>query len=264
MNAKVNDIIKIMESIAPHELSEQWDNTGFLVGHKDMPVKKIMVALDASPEVVEQAVAQNVQMLITHHPIIFKAIKSVRDCNWQQKLLLTCIENKIAVYSAHTNLDSVMGGVNDVLTDKLDLQMTSVLSKETIEDTGIGRIGFLSKEMTLQDFAERVKRVFSLDYLLVADAGKQVKKVAICGGAGADFIADALAAGADTYITGDVKYHEVQDAAFGGLNIIDAGHQGLEIHVVAALADKIALRLAAGGWATQVVSAKETPIFKQY
>lgn len=262
MDATVNDIVKIMDGIAPPVLSEHWDNVGLLIGRGSNTVKKIMLALDASPEVVEQALECNVQMIITHHPAIFDPVKQLTEINWQQKLLLDCAEHKIAVYSAHTNLDSVVGGVNDVLADVLQLEHTEVLVKSENGLAGLGRIGSLKKEMPLLKFVDMVKAILKLDKIIVGDAGRKARRIAVCGGAGAEFIKEALEAGADTYITGDVKYHAAQQAVFSGMNIIDATHQGTELPVINRLADKIALRLTSGGFRTQVLVAKESKILQ--
>ncbi len=264
MSAVVNDIIKIMEGIAPAGLAESWDNAGFLIGRRDNAVKKIMVALDVSPEVVEQAVAQKVNMLVTHHPPIFKPLKNICDNNWQSTLLLKCIENGIAVYSAHTSLDSVLGGVNDVLAAKLGLKNIATLVNNGGEGGSLGRVGILPQKMSFDDFCAMVKRVLGLEFVTGVSAGKDVHKVALCGGAGIDFIGEALEHGADTYITGDIKYHEAQNAAFSGLNLVDATHQGTELPIVTVLADKIALRLSSAGINAQVLTAHETLLFKQY
>lgn len=262
MEATVNDIVKIMDGIAPPNLAEAWDNVGLLVGRSDNTVKKIMVALDVSPEVAEQALEHKVQMIVTHHPVIFDPVKKMTDRTWQQKLLLDCAENKIAVYSAHTSLDSVLGGVNDVLAAQLGLQHTEVLMPAAGGEAGLGRVGCLPATLTLQEFSEKIKAVLKLDRVVVGDAGQKVNKVALCGGAGADFISEALAAGADTFVTGDVKYHTAQNAVYSGLNIIDATHQGTELPVINTLADRIALRLTSGGFSTQVLVAKESKILQ--
>ncbi len=264
MSATVNDIVKIMECIAPGELAEEWDNAGFLIGRRENAVKKIMVALDVSPEVVRQAVEQGVNMLITHHPPIFKPLKAICDSSWQNELLLKCIENKIAVYSAHTSLDSVMGGVNDVLAGKLGLCRTVPLVQNGCDGGALGRIGVLPQKMDFKEFCAMVKKALGLTFVTGIDAGKAVQRVALCGGAGVDFIGEALAQGADTYVTGDVKYHAAQDAAFSGLNLVDATHQGTELPVVTVLADKISLRLTAAGLSAQVLTAHETLLFNQY
>lgn len=262
MEATVNDIIKVMDGIAPPNLAEPWDNVGLLVGRSSNTVKKLMVALDVSPEVVEQAVEHKVQMLVTHHPVIFDPIKKMTDRSWQHKLLLDCAENKIAVYSAHTSLDSVLGGVNDVLAEKIGLLHTEVLVPAAGGEAGLGRVGCLHEPMTLQEFSEKIKTVLKLDNIIAGDAGRRVSKVAVCGGAGAEFIYEALAAGADTFVTGDVKYHAAQNAVYSGLNIIDATHQGTELPMINTLADRIALRLTSSGFNAQVLVAKESKILQ--
>lgn len=262
MEATVNDIIKVMDGIAPPNLAEPWDNVGLLVGRSSNTVKKLMVALDVSPEVVEQAVEHKVQMLVTHHPVIFDPIKKMTDRSWQHKLLLDCAENKIAVYSAHTSLDSVLGGVNDVLAEKIGLLHTEVLVPAAGGEAGLGRVGCLHEPMTLQEFSEKIKTVLKLDNIIAGDAGRRVSKVAVCGGAGAEFIDEALAAGADTFVTGDVKYHAAQNAVYSGLNIIDATHQGTELPMINTLADRIALRLTSSGFNAQVLVAKESKILQ--
>ncbi len=256
-NATVSDIVKIMDSIAPQELAEEWDNVGLLVGRGGAVVSKLLLALDASPGVVQQAIDKRAQMIITHHPVIFDPVKKMTDKIWQHRLLLDCVENKIAVYSAHTSLDSVLGGVNDVLSARLGIEHTEVLIPNACDGAGLGRIGNVKTSMSLPEFAEKVKTVLKLEKVAVGDAGKKVNKVALCGGAGAEFVKAALTAGADTFVTGDVKYHAVQDAVFGGMNIIDATHQGTELPVVNMLADSLALRLGAGGFVTQVLVAEE-------
>lgn len=262
MEATVNDIIKVMDGIAPPNLAEPWDNVGLLVGRSSNTVKKLMVALDVSPEVVEQAVEHKVQMLVTHHPVIFDPIKKMTDRSWQHKLLLDCAENKIAVYSAHTSLDSVLGGVNDVLAEKIGLLHTEVLVPAAGGEAGLGRVGCLHEPMTLQEFSEKIKTVLKLDNIIAGDAGRRVSKVAVCGGAGAEFIDEALAAGADTFVTGDVKYHTAHNAVYSGLNIIDATHQGTELPMINTLADRIALRLTSSGFNAQVLVAKESKILQ--
>lgn len=262
MNATVNDIVQIIEGIAPPNLAESWDNVGLQVGRRSMAVKKLLVALDASPEVVAQAIDQEVQMIITHHPLVFEPVKKLIGETWQNKLLLDCAENKIAVYSAHTSLDSVFGGVSDVLAAKFGMEHADVLVPILTGEAGFGRIDSFETPMELEKFVEIVKQALELETVLVGDAGKMVQKIAVCGGSGADFIEAALNSGADTFVTGDIKYHAAQDAVFCGLNIIDAGHQGTELPMINKLADRLALRLGKNGFNTQVLVAKETKLMK--
>lgn len=257
MSVNVADIIKIMEEIAPPAMAEDWDNVGLMLGRRCKAVKKLLLALDITGEVVQQAIAQKADMIITHHPLIFRGLKRVTDNEWQQELLLTLAEKGIAVYSAHTNLDCVSSGVNDVLAKKLHLDNVDVLDS----DNGLGRIGIVPA-CSLQEFAAMVKKILRADYVAVGDAGKQVHKVAICGGAGSDLISLALLCGADTLITGDIKYHEAQQAVFSGLNVIDAGHQPTELPVMDDLADRLSQRFAQRNMNVVVNVASETLLLK--
>ena len=257
MSVNVADIIKIMEEIAPPAMAEDWDNVGLMLGRRCKAVKKLLLALDITGEVVQQAIAQKADMIITHHPLIFRGLKRVTDNEWQQELLLTLAEKGIAVYSAHTNLDCVSSGVNDVLAKKLHLDNVDVLDS----DNGLGRIGIIPA-CPLQEFAAMVKKVLWADYVAVGDAGKQVHKVAVCGGAGSDLISLALLCGADTLVTGDIKYHEAQQAVFSGLNVIDAGHQPTELPVMDDLADRLSQRFAQRNMNVVVNVASETLLLK--
>ena len=257
MLATVNDLVELLEELMPSSLAEDWDNVGLMVGRKGKTVKRILLALDLSKEVVEQAIAQKIDMIITHHPAIFKKLKRVVDNDWQQDLLLTLMENGIAVYSAHTNLDCVSTGVNDVLAKLLKLEDADILD----DSNGLGRIGCVEK-MTLTDYAQFVKTALKADYVIVGDAGKQVHKVAVCGGAGSDLIDLALAKGADTLVTGDVKYHSAQQVVFSGLNIIDAGHQPTELPVLDKLADRLSMRLVERDMDVVVNVARETLLLR--
>ena len=257
MLATVNDLVELLEELLPSNLAEDWDNVGLMLGRKGKTVKKILLALDLSKEVVEQAVAQKIDLIVTHHPAIFKKLKRVVDNDWQQDLLLTLAENGIAVYSAHTNLDCVSTGVNDVLAKLLKLEDIEVLD----DSNGLGRIGVV-EETSLAEYAQAVKVVLKADYVVIGDAGKQVRKVAVCGGAGSDLIDLALAKGADTLVTGDVKYHSAQQAVFSGLNIIDAGHQPTELPVLEKLADRLSLRFVERHMDVVVNVAKETLILR--
>lgn len=257
MSTTVENIIEVLEELVPPNLAESWDNVGLMVGRRNAEVKRVMLALDITEEVVRQAMEAKCQMIITHHPAIFKGLKHITDDNWQQKLLLTLIENRIAVYSAHTNLDSVCNGVNNSLVKLLQLKDAEILDDES----KIGRIGFTEKQ-ELRSFAEFVKKALKADYAVMASAGKAVHKVAVCGGAGSDFIDIALAKGADTLVTGDMKYHEAQRAVFSGLNIIDAGHQSTELPVLEDLADILSLYFTNRNLDISIKVAKETLLLK--
>lgn len=252
MTVTLNDIIDLMEQIAPPALAEDWDNVGLMLGRRDKEAKKILLALDMTKQSVDQAVEQKVDLIITHHPAIFKKLANMTDAVWQQELLLTLAEKGIAIYSAHTNFDIVNGGVNESLAQRLQLTNVVVLD----DQSGLGRVGEVV-ETNLKDFAALVKQQLQADYVVIGNAGKAVKKVAICGGAGADFIQQALAKGADTLVTGDVKYHSAQEAVFSGLNIIDAGHQPTELPAMQDLKNRLEAYFEKQNWKIEVTLAKE-------
>ena len=261
MNISVAKIARIMSEMVPARLAEDWDNVGLQVGHNDKEVKIILCALDFSAEVLEQAIQLHAEIIITHHPAIFRGIKQFTDADWRTALLLEAARHDIAVYSAHTNLDSVTGGVNDVLASLLELENVEGLSGEdTLE--GIGRIGTLPKATDLEAFAGKVKHALKLEHVTVIPAGRPVHKVAVCGGSGMDFLDYAAQAGADTYVTGDIKYHDAQEAKGKHINLIDATHQGTELPVVNELADRLALRLSREGYTAKVLVAKETKLLQ--
>jgi len=246
-----------MEEFAPTSLAMDWDNVGLMLGKTDREVKRVLMALDLTQEVVDQAIAQDVQMIITHHPAIFKKLPCLTDTNWQQSLILTLAENKIAVYSAHTNLDCAVEGVNDVLANKLEL-----LNIKTLEDeSGLGREGEVTA-CELAGFAKIVKEKLAADYVTYAEGGKMVQHVAVCGGAGGDLVNLCLTKGIDTLVTGDIKYHTAQDAVFQGLNIIDAGHQATERIAIEYLRARMEQYSTLNNLGLEFLLAKESLILK--
>lgn len=255
--ANLGEVEKLLSEMIPPELAEEWDNVGLMLGRRNKQIKRILLALDLTEETVKQAIDKRADLIITHHPAIFKKLSQITDSNWQQELLLQLAEHGIAVYSAHTNLDSASSGVNDALVKALNITDDEILDTET----GLGRIGFI-KPQPLEELAVFVKKALKADYVVVGSAGKHAHKVAVCGGAGADFIGVALAKGADTFITGDVKYHSAQEAIFNGLNIIDAGHQPTELPVIEVLADRLALRFAERSWHIDIRIASEMLLLK--
>lgn len=343
MSVKCQVIIDAIEKMAPRYLAEEWDNVGLLVGTPSANVNKVLVCLDVTAEVVEQAIAEQVELIVAHHPLIFKPLKNLRTDSYQGKVLTALLKHDIAVYAAHTNLDSADGGVNDVLAAQLGLvDVTGFVSgykeklvklavyvpveyadavrqaigkagaghignysncsfssagqgrftpqegadpfigcvgqaecvaevkietilpekssarvvramlkahpyeeaafeilplKNTGREFGLGRIGRFKAPLTLAQASDFVKNALGLSYVrVVGSLDKEISKVALCGGAGAEFISKAAFGGADLYITGDLKYHEAQKAVELGMSVIDAGHFGTEIPAVKALA----------------------------
>ena len=344
MSVKCQVIIEAMDKLAPRSLAEDWDNVGLLVGSSAQTIHKILITLDVTKAVVEQAVKDDIDLIIAHHPIIFKSISAIRTDLPQGQILSALIKADIGVYAAHTNLDTASGGVNDVLADafqlcdvrpladnfseklcklvvfvpethreivgdaimaagaghignyshcsfavngigtflpldgskpfighagklehvqesRLETIMPEKIYKSVVkamlkvhpyeevaydvyqlmnsgEKLGLGRVGKLVNPIVLAEFVDQVKYVLGVSAVsVVGDQNKLIKKVAVCGGAGASLLHKAAFAGADVLVTGDVKYHEGQDAAALGIAIIDAGHFATEQPVLSYVAE---------------------------
>lgn len=359
MSVKCQVVIDAIDKIAPQYLAEGWDNVGLLLGNPSQLISKILVALDITQAVADFAVEHKVDMIISHHPLIFKGLKNLRTDLPHGRVLATLIKADIAVYSAHTNLDISSGGINDILAAKLELintsplttsntdkliklvvfvpegyleavrtaitnagaghignyshcsfhtngtgtflplsnskpfigeqgslEQTSEVRLETImpesishkvlkamlkahpyEETafdlypllnqgsslGLGRIGYLPVAQTLDQLTNMVKnRLGTSSVNVVGNGDRVISKVAVCGGSGADLINKAVFTGADVLITGDIKYHEAQDAAAAGIAIIDAGHFATEVIIVDYLAQYLNDYAYEGKWNIEV------------
>jgi dinuclear metal center YbgI/SA1388 family protein len=359
MSVKCQVIMDAMDKLAPRHLAEEWDNVGLLLGSPAQAINKVRIALDVTESVVTRAIADQVDMLIAHHPVIFKGLQQIRTDLPQGRLVAALLKADIAVYASHTNLDIADKGVNDVLArcfgleavEPLTVSSTESLCKlvvfvphshadevrkaiagagagnignyshssfqttgtgtflplaganpyigqqgrlECVEEVrletilperilrrvikamlkvhpyeeaaydifpvknhgkvyGLGRIGKLTSPLTLEKFAHMVKaRLGAAGLRLVGAPDKVVSKVAVCGGSGANLLHKAAFAGADVLVTGDVKYHEAQDALAAGLALIDAGHFSTEVPVLAPVRDYLAECAASGKWAVEI------------
>ena len=372
MSVKCHEIADELEKWAPKHLAEEWDNIGLLLGNPEQDIHKILVTLDVDREAVQQAVSIGADLIIAHHPLIFKGITNIRTDLPVGKLLNDLIKHEIAVYAAHTNLDSAVGGVNDILAQKFNLKdiqpLTTVYQDklhklvvfvptthvekvrnamteagaghignyshctfvtqgtgsflplpsanpflgepgkleyvdesrlETIvpeklcspviaamlaahpyeevaydeylllnkhQNYGIGRIGRLPDPVSLGDFVQQVKGALMVNSLTMAgSAQKLIRQVAVCGGSGASLISNALGAGADVLVTGDVKYHEAQQAIAEGLAIIDAGHFATELPVVEGIRTYLTEQSKKNGWTLDIlVNNSSKDVFAAY
>ena len=262
---KCQVVMDALERIAPHHLAEDWDNPGLLVGSPERQVSRILVALDVSDIVVRQAVHEGAEMIVAHHPLLFKPIKKIRTDEPLGYRLQVLLQHDIAVAAAHTNLDIACGGVNDVLAEAIGLSKLSsfVITQqgEGGETESLGRIGSLPQPMAIRDFAEQVREALPTEHVRFVDAGdRPVRKVALCSGAGAEFVDRAAMMGADAYVTGDVRYHDAQRAAELGMHVIDAGHFGTEFPVVATLVSRLREELRGEG-GVEVIADRESKDF---
>ncbi len=249
---KLKEIIEIIEKEFPTENACEWDNVGLLVGDRDREVKKVLVTLDVNRFTLSEAILCGADLILSHHPILFSPASRITADTEEGALLLSAIENKISIYAAHTNCDVAPCGINAYLAELFALREARAL-----EESGLGRIGNLEKEMCFDDFAQLVKEKLKTPHIRVCgDTKIKVKRVAIGSGACSDSVPRAIEMGADVMITGDTKYHEALTFADAGITVIDAGHFPTEA-VVCDIFEKL---LAGTGVA--VVKSQNTDVFK--
>ncbi len=213
----------------PESLREEWDNDGLMCASDDsVEVKRALVTLDITEEVVDYAVANDFDLILSHHPLIFRPITSLTEDNHVARKVIKLIKHDVAVISLHTRADKVEGGVNDCLCDILKLK-----DVEPFGEGGLGRVGTLSEECNMEDFSYLVKGLLDCDGVKVADACIPILRVAVVGGDGKDFVKDALATGADTLLSGRIGYNVMAEAGEMGINMLEAGHYFTEQPVTA-------------------------------
>lgn len=232
MSVKCSEITKHMERLAPLSYAYDWDNCGLLIGGKEKEIQKVLIALEVVPEIIDFAIENKVDLIITHHPLIFKPLKKISLDNLNGNMIYRLIQNNIYLYSAHTNLDLCFGGVNDELCNSLDLQ--NIIPLERRIDTeqsnwGLGRIGELENELEFDDFVNFIKERLNAKHIrCIGDTSRKVKKVAVSSGAYSQNVYDAIRAGCDVLVTGDVKHHDAVDINYSDITVIDAGHYNTE------------------------------------
>lgn len=239
---KSGEIIEILEKLSPRQYACEWDNVGLLVGRKDKEVHRIMIALDASKQVVSLAVKEKADMLITHHPMIFSSVKKVNDEQFITRKILTLAENGICCYAMHTNFDAV-GGMAELAAGEqyLNLSDTSPIESGESGDIGMGRYGKLPKPMTAEQAAEYVKEKFDIPFVLLYQSKEErdtiYDRIAVMPGSGKSEMGMVREKGYSLYLTGDFGHHEGLDAMDMGLSVIDATHYGLEHIFIAFIHD---------------------------
>lgn len=223
MGLTVKEVAGFMEEWAPLSLAESYDNCGLLVGSGKWKADRVMLAVDASESVIEQAVKEKADLLLTHHPMIFHPLKSVTDDTRDGRRILNLAEHHIALYAAHTNLDSAPGGNIDRTCAALGL--TEVKAVAQNDEIPCLRIGTFEKKMTLREVGKRCEKVFGIPHaVLFGPEEKGVSTAAVCTGSGMDFADLALQEGADVFITGDITYHRAEASLSEGLLLVDATH----------------------------------------
>jgi len=224
----VRTLIPLLEKLAPPASASPFDNIGLLAGSGNISVKGIVVALDATSDVVNTAINTGANLIIVHHPLIFTPLKAVNIESATGNILARLLKNNISLYAMHTNLDSAPNGLNQYVAELLGLKKIRAVAGDGI----IFRIGEVSKTVDSHQFAETVKKNLSLAGVRHYGPAKKVKNVAVCTGSGGDLVTGSLEAGADILVTGDVKHHNGVECNELGFPVIDAGHLGTEKHMV--------------------------------
>lgn len=226
---RIEEVISYLEQWAPLFLQEPYDNSGLLVGNKQNEVTDVLVSLDCTEEVVEEALAKKCNLIVSHHPIIFSGLKQLTGVDYVQRTVIKAIQNNVALYAIHTNLDNTIEGVNGEIAKRLGLKNVRplILHDKTSSENqlyGSGAIGELDVPITLSDCLSELKNVFNNHSIRYTQSNKElVQRIAVCGGSGQFLLDEAKAQGADAFVTSDVKYHEFFNAE-GQLSFIDIGH----------------------------------------
>lgn len=237
----VRDILNLLETLAPPALQESYDNAGLITGHPDMPLRGVLFCLDSTEAVVKEAVSLGCNLIVAHHPIVFKGLRRFNGYSYVERTVISAIKNDVALYAIHTNLDNVhFRGVNAKIAEKIGLQNTRILTpKAGFTDIGAGLLGTLSGPMPEPDFLNLLKNALGARCVRhTAFRGQPVQQVAVCGGSGSFLLSDALRAGADAFVTSDFKYHEFFDAE-NRLVIADVGHYESEQYTIELLFDVV-------------------------
>jgi dinuclear metal center YbgI/SA1388 family protein len=263
MVTSISKIMKILDQLAPFATAEAWDNVGMIIGNPSKQTTRILLALDLSDAVIDEAVEEGIDLIITHHPPIFKGLKHVTTMDPVGRKVIRCIENDIAVISAHTNLDkSGENGINQAIGEAFELEDMKLLVPEA-EGVGFGVVGKLPEPIKLEAFIHLTKQIFEIDALKITAyrPEEMIQSVAISSGASADFIGNALAAKADVFILGDLKYHEAQQVENTDLVLIDVGHYESEVFYLQTLKEKLDLHIMSQGYDVMtMVSEQSQPV----
>ena len=218
----IRELYTLLENKLPRALSCEWDNDGLMCCPNDQrTVRRVLVALDVTDAIVTRAIEENYDLIVSHHPLIFRPIKAVATGEYVADKVIRLLLSGVSVMSFHTRLDAVTGGVNDVLADRLGLLDVTPFGPD---GEAIGRIGTLPSPMSAEAFATLVKNVTGAPYVQFSDAGIPALRVALLGGGGAGDLPAARAAGADTYLTGELKHDQLTEAPDRGMNLVMGGH----------------------------------------
>lgn len=256
MAASIAQILDILEEIAPQSLKEDYDNVGLLAGHPAWKVKKALVALDLTEEVVREAVQKEVQLIITHHPIFFRGRKNIREDDPEGAAVCALIRAKIGLIAVHTNFDQAECGVNDALAEEMELFDVFPAPH------GI-RLGKISPGIKICEIGRWVEsKLGGCSRVYAQDPERLVERIAVCGGSGGTFYETARYEGAQAFITGEISYHNAINAVMQGLCIIEAGHYETEHIAIKLLANGLQRRINELQYNIMVVESVSTPFWR--
>lgn len=256
MIARVSDILAALDRIAPPELREDYDNVGLLAGHPAGKVDRALVALDLTEGVIEEAEREGAQLIVTHHPILFHARRTLREDDPEGALLAHLLRARLALIAAHTNYDNAQAGLNDALAEALGL-------RDICPAQGGMRVGTLCEEMPPQVLADAIRGALGGSVRAYIPRGAPpVRRLAVLGGAGGGMFADAEAAGAQAFLTGEVKHHEALAGVALNLTMLDGGHYETEHIAIKTLANRLQNALDALQYTVAIVQSAHRPFVR--
>ena len=230
MGYRIKDVINVIEDFAPLSIQESWDNSGLCIGSPESEVSSVLLGLDCTEQLVDEAIACGADLIVTHHPLIFSGLKKISPDDPTGAAVIKAISNGISIYAAHTNADKVISGVSGAMAARLGLADVSVLDEDG-DGTGLGVVGNLPEPMGAEDMIALVKEKFALKMMRSSrPLGQKISRVAVCGGSGGSLIGAARRSGAQLYISGDISYHNFFTPE--GFMIMDIGHYESEIEIV--------------------------------
>ena len=254
---KLKDIIDIIEREYPPVLAYEWDNSGLFYGDLNSEISKITVTLDVTPEVIKQAKENKSQLILSHHPAVMSGIKKLSDNSMSAEMICSIVQNNIAVYSAHTNMDTAANGINQRLAQMFELSDIEVMEKDKpYPDCGLGRVGNLKNEVSLYEFCQTVKEKLNTPFVRACGEDRKINRVAFASGSCSEYVPSAIKKGADVIVTADMKYHNCIEFVRDGISVIDVGHYPTEIVVK----DMFSELLENTG--IEIIYAKTADIFK--
>jgi len=257
------DIAGFLDQLAPSALAEDWDNTGLLVGRRESVVTDVLTCLTLTPDVATEAIKKGVSLIVTHHPVMFRAVRQLTGDTVEGRMLLALIEAKIAVYSPHTSFDSALQGINQQLAEAFGLLDVRPIRPDAMDEAiGAGRWGHLPEEVSLPVFLATVRSGCSARYLEYSGMNRStVKTVAVACGAAGEFLDDARQLGCDTFVTGEGRFHSALEARNNGVTLIFTGHYSSERPAVEWLANRIGSEFSE---VTSVASVEERDPLELY